>query len=117
MGGSPSTIAPALFGLIGFVVLFAGAVVLLRWLQKRVGHPLDAFGAGNDVRVLRRHALGWQCVLLVVEVAGQQYVLATSRNGGVTLIDKLQEPLAASAPPGAFGERLKQAFRRQGGAS
>ncbi|HYW76985.1 MAG TPA: flagellar biosynthetic protein FliO [Gammaproteobacteria bacterium] len=114
MGGSPDPVASALFGLAGFFLLFAVGVALLRWLQKRIGAPLGAIGGSGDVRVLRRFPLGWQCVLLVVEVGTQQYVLATSRAGGVTLLDKLEEPLAPPTPPGAFGKHLKQAFRRQG---
>lgn len=113
MTGSSAPVTSALVGLIGFAILFAAGVFLLRWLQKRMGQPL---GAGqSDVRVLRRFPLGWQCMLLVVEVAGKQYILTTSRNGGVTLIDEVAQPLDTSAPHGDFGQRLIQAVRKRRG--
>lgn len=117
MGGSPDPVTSALFGLLGFFLLFAAGVALLRWLQRHFGASLGAAAGQGDVRVLRRYPLGWQCVLLVVEVGTDQYVLATSRGGGVTLVDKLQEPLTGPTPPSAFGKRFKQALRRQGGGS
>lgn len=110
MHGASDTVLPALVGLVGFVALFAAGVVVLRWLQKRLGNP-GATGLG-DVRVLRRQPLSWQCWLLVVEVGGQQYVITTSRNGNVTLIDKLDRPLAEPARGDRFSDRLRQAWRR-----
>lgn len=110
-----ASIAPALFGLLGFVVLFALGSLLLKWLQKRLGQPMG--GGGKDVRVLRRSPLGWQCELLVVEVAGRQYILTTSRNGGVTYVDEVDTPLESSAGVGNFGASLKNAIDKRRGRS
>lgn len=115
MHSSPDTIMPALFGLLGFFVLFAAAIVLLRWMQKRMGSPLSGLAGQGMVRVICRYPLGWQSLLMIVEVAGQQYVITSSRTGGVTLIDKLAEPVSEPEASGAFGERLKQVIARRGG--
>jgi flagellar biogenesis protein FliO len=110
-----NTMMPALAGLLAFIVLFAAAVMLLRWLQKRLGTS-GGLGTGpGDIRIVRRFPLGWQCVLLVVEIGERQYVLTTSRTGGVTLVDKLDEPLTRTSGEGAFHERLKRALRKQEG--
>lgn len=112
MHGATDTLLPALVGLVGFIVVFVAGVVVLRWLQKRLGHT--ATGGCGDIRVLRRQPLGWQCWLLVIEVGGRQYVIATSRNGNVTLIDKLDQALAEPVDPDSFADRLRQAWHRSG---
>lgn len=111
MAGGGASIASAMVGLAGFVVLFAAGVALLRWLQKRVGGPMGAHT--GDIRVVRRVPLGWQCMLLVVEIAGRQYALTTSRNGGVTVIDEIEQPLTEQAPAGDFTARLKNAIDKR----
>ncbi|MGN8158747.1 FliO/MopB family protein [Salinisphaera sp. RV14] len=100
-----------LAGLAGFVVLFVCGALLLRWLQKRLGGPM---GSGSrDIRILRRVPIGWQCMLVVVDIAGRQYALTTSRHGGVTVIDELAEPLAEQPPAGDFTARLKTAIQKR----
>lgn len=112
MHNAPNTIMPALVGLLAFVVLFGGAVFLLRWLQKRMGGSFGATLGQGQVRVLTRYPLAWQCILMVVEVAGNQYIITVSRNGGVTVIDKLDEPMPESNRTGGFAHRLRQAINR-----
>lgn len=113
MAEGGTSIGSALAGLVGFVVLFAAGVALLRWLQKRFGGPMG--NNTGDIRILRRVPLGWQCMLLIVDIAGRQYALTTSRNGGVTVIDELMEPLNESTPTGNFSERLKNAIEKRRG--
>lgn len=84
---------PALVGLIGFVALFAAAVAALRKLQRRGRGPLSWTMGQGDVRVLRRQPIGWQTLLLVVQVGERQYVVTTARSGAVTMLDKLDSPL------------------------
>jgi len=114
MHQAQNTIMPAIFGLLAFFALFAGAIWLLRWLQKRTGNPIGGAMGQGQVRVLIRYPLAWQCMLMVVEVAGQQYVITTSRTGGVTVLDKCEEALPeANAGAGGFTSRLRQAIDRR----
>lgn len=113
---SPDTILPAVVGLVAFVGLFGGAVALLRWLQKRTGSTLGGVFGSDQVRVITRQPLAWQCLLVVVEVGGNQYIITASRSGAVTVIDKLDEPLPerTSAESG-FARKLRQAINRKEG--
>lgn len=114
MHQSPETIMPALFGLLGFFALFAGAIWLLRWMQRRMGNPLGGAMGQGHVRVVLRYPLAWQCMLMVVEVADQQYVITTSRTAGVTVVDKLEQPITeAESSAGGFSQRLRQAIARR----
>lgn len=125
MGSEPSTIMPALIGLLGFVILFGTAVAVLRMLQKRGRMPLGWNSVHGDLRVVRRHVIGWQTLLLVVQVGDRQYVVTAARNGAVTLLDKLDSPLpegAGEAPQafaagGTFAALLNRIARRDKGPS
>lgn len=103
MGTATATVMPALVGLISFVVLFAAAVAALRKLQRRGRGPLSWTMGQGDVRVVRRQPIGWQTLLLVVQVGERQYVVTTTRGGAVTMLDKLDFPLPDT--PGALPSR------------
>lgn len=101
------TMMSSLAGLIGFVVLFACAVLLLRWLQRRCVRPTTG-GGDKAVRVIRRVPLNGHTMLLVVQIGAQQYALTSSRHNGTQVIDRLDTHL--SEQDSSFSGLLATAF-------
>lgn len=83
---APHPIAAAFFGLAAFTVLFVVAVLVLKWLQKRMGNRFT--GGTGGIRVISRRFVGGQNTLVIAEVGDRRYLLSSSR-AGVSLVDHL----------------------------
>lgn len=116
MTGTPMTAPPAhplataFLGLAAFTLLFVGAVLVLKWLQKRMGQRLAANG-GSAIRIVTRRFVGGQNILLVAEVGGRQYLLSSSK-GGVSLIDRLPQDTSDTTPEPQSAARQESGFSR-----
>ena len=94
---APPPITAAFFGLAAFTVLFVAAVLVLKWLQKRMGTRFS--GPGGGIRVVTRRFLGGQNTLVIAEVGDHRYLLSSSR-AGVSLIDRLPSDPVPGEEPG-----------------
>lgn len=94
---APHPIAAAFFGLAAFTVLFVAAVLVLKWLQKRMGYRFTRGSSG--IRVVSRRFVGGQNTLVIAEVGDRRYLLGSSRSG-VSLIDRLPSDSVAGEDPG-----------------
>lgn len=98
------------------LVLAFGLVIGLAWAAARLlGGRWAGQGPGRLLRVLATLPLGRDRSLLLVEVAGQVYLLGAGA-GGVRLVARIRDPvvpapLHSGGGPGS-GEPFAQLFRR-----
>jgi flagellar protein FliO/FliZ len=109
---APPSAAGTLGGTLFALALVLGLIFGLAWLARRM--PGLAGTRGNGLRIVASTALGARERLLVVEVGGQQLLLATG-TAGTRLLHTLETPLPVEAPaqPVPFAQLLAQQFGKK----
>lgn len=97
----------AVLGMFGGLIIVLVVIVALAYGLKKLNL---ATGSSNAIKVQAQTALGPKERVVLVDVAGQQYLLGVTSQQ-VTLIDKLDTPVAIETT--SFSQRLKQARANQ----
>lgn len=106
--------ATSILGLVAFLAIFALAAWGLRRLQRHV-NTSPGRQSSRSLRVLARYPLGWQCMLMIVDVAGKHYAITVSRRGEVTLLG--EAPVTVDDPPtqnAGFAALLRRTLSQHG---
>lgn len=106
---SSQSIMQMLFGLVAVLALF----VALAWLLKRLGRG-QLHGGGTLFRTLGAMPIGTRERLLLIEIGGEQFVLAVA-PGQISKIHHFEQPITLPGPNGDsdFSARLKGLIERR----
>ncbi|MFM2482642.1 flagellar biosynthetic protein FliO [Celerinatantimonas sp. YJH-8] len=82
------------------MVLVLVAIGVCAWLAKKT--RFNAYGQGQQLKVVANLTLGTRERILVVQVGEQQYLLGVT-NQRIELLDKLDEPLSSTTVGHSMG--------------
>ncbi|MEM8983216.1 MAG: flagellar biosynthetic protein FliO [Pseudomonadota bacterium] len=102
---------PSWISIAGNLFMLLALIVAAAWILRRLTSVQR--GNGSIIRVLAAQSLGARDRLLIIDVAGQQLVVAQTPQGLSTLHAPVQPLLAQPADevPVRFAERLAEALR------
>lgn len=96
-----------LLALIGIFAVLALTYYLSRWYARRMNTVI----AGKHMKLIDRLPVSKNGSLMIVEIAGKQYVAGVSDHN-VALMMELEEPIVAEPAENPFGGSFSEAIKR-----
>ena len=106
MWGPADSVFSLILALIGIIAVLALTYYASRWYAGKAG----AVSGGRQIKVLDRISLGKNGALILMELAGVQYLVSVSERGA-EILKVLDEPIVIAEAPSAVFDFSTLNFR------